>query len=140
MRIELILLGVIAVVLILDFIIRGIKKKDNIEKGIEKFEGTFNESKKQSKFNYILSRRRNIVSFIILVHILKISIHYFFYTGFYMSKANYYNKYRPDIISYNFSWHCEKIYSDVGEVWLFIPSFIIFGVIVWLFKNKIKAR
>ena len=41
MKIELVLLGLIAVVLIVDFILRGIKKKDTTEKGVEKFEGAF---------------------------------------------------------------------------------------------------
>ena len=126
MKIELVLLGLIAVVLIVDFILRGIKKKDTTEKGLEKFEGAFEESIKQSKFNYILSRKRNIVSFIILAHILKISIHYFVY---------------PKIIRNNilsFRWHIKNIYIE--EVWLFIMSFIILGVLVWLFNDKIKAR
>ena len=71
MRIELILLGVIAIVLIVDFILRGIKKKDTTEKGLEKFEGAFEESIKQNKFNYILSRKRNILTFILLVMLIK---------------------------------------------------------------------
>ena len=76
MKIELILLGLIAVVLIVDFILRGIKKKDKPEKGLDKLEGTFDESKKQGKFHYILSRKRNILSFILLVMLIKPLIHY----------------------------------------------------------------
>ena len=71
MKIELILLGLIAVVLIVDFILRGIKKKDKTEKGIEKFEGDFEESIKQSKLHYILGRKRNILTFILLVMLVK---------------------------------------------------------------------
>ena len=78
MRIELILLGVIAIVLIVDFILRGIKKKDTTEKGLEKFEGAFEESIKQSKFNYISSRKRNILTFILLVMLFKPIFHYVF--------------------------------------------------------------
>ena len=78
MRIELILLGVIAIVLIVDFILRGIKKKDTTEKGLEKFEGAFEESIKQSKFNYISSRKRNILTFILLVMLIKPVFHYVF--------------------------------------------------------------
>ena len=78
MRIELILLGVIAIVLIVDFILRGIKKKDTTEKGLEKFEGAFEESIKQSKFNYISSRKRNILTFILLVMLVKPVFHYVF--------------------------------------------------------------
>ena len=78
MRIELILLGVIAIVLIVDFILRGIKKKDTTEKGLEKLEGAFEESIKQSKFNYISSRKRNILTFILLVMLVKPIFHYVF--------------------------------------------------------------
>ena len=78
MRIELILLGLIAVVLIVDFILRGIKKKDTSEKGIEKFEGAFEESIKQSKLHYILGRKRNILTFILLLMLVKPIIHYVF--------------------------------------------------------------
>jgi len=154
--IEFILLGVIAIVLIVDFILRGIKKKDTTEKGLEKFEGAFEESIKQSKFNYILSRKRNIVSFIILAHILKISIHYFFYRA--KNTATYgltFNKVTGLWCQYSsgrwgintcrqlnefmdFIWHIENIYFS--EVWLLITSFIILVVLVWLFNDKIKAR
>ena len=79
MRIELILLGLIAVVLIVDFILRGIKKKDTTEKGIEKFEGAFEESIKQSKLHYILGRKRNILTFLLIIAFLKPVIHFTFF-------------------------------------------------------------
>ena len=78
MRIEFILLGIIAIVLIVDFLLKGIKKKDTIEKGIEKFDGALNENKKQSKLNYILSRKRNILTFILLLMLVKPIFHYVF--------------------------------------------------------------
>jgi hypothetical protein len=79
MRIELILLGLIAVVLIVDFILRGIKKKDTTEKGIEKFEGAFEESIKQNKLHYILGRKRNILTFLLIIAFLKPVIHFTFF-------------------------------------------------------------
>ena len=39
---------------------------------------------------------------------------------------------------WDFVWHIENIYSN--ELWLFIPSFIILAVIVWLFNDRIKIR
>lgn len=78
MKIELILFGVISIVLIVDFILRGIKKKDITEKGTEKFEGAFEENIKQSKFNYISSRKKNILTFIFLVMLVKPIFHYVF--------------------------------------------------------------
>ena len=141
MKIELILLGVIAIVLIVDFILRGIKKKDTTEKGLEKFEETLEESIKQSKFNYILSRKRNIVSLIILVHLLKVLIHYFVYPRrrYYQFKRFIGGRTTNDLDKYfSFNWYIENIYFE--EVWLFITSFIILVVLVWLFNDKIKAR
>jgi hypothetical protein len=142
MKIELILLGLIAVVLIVDFILRGIKKKDTSEKGLEKFEGAFEESIKQSKFNYILSRKRNIVSFIILVHLLKILIHYFVYPKKNLKSSLRFNGGDFETVNlikyFSFRWHIENVYFV--EVWLFITSFIILVVLVWLFNDKIKAR
>ena len=78
MKIEFLLLGVIAIVLIVDFLLKGIKKKDTSEKGIKKFEGAFEESIKQSKFYYILGRRRNILTVILLLMLVKPIIHYVF--------------------------------------------------------------
>ena len=78
MTIEFILLGIIAIVLIVDFLLKGIKKKDTTEKGIEKFDRALNENKKQSKFNYILSRKRNILTFILLLMLVKPIFHYVF--------------------------------------------------------------
>jgi hypothetical protein len=79
MKIELVLLGLIAVVLIVDFILRGIKKKDTTEKGIEKFEGAFEESIKQNKLHYILGRKRNILTFLLIIAFLKPVIHFTFF-------------------------------------------------------------
>jgi hypothetical protein len=153
MKIELILLGIIAIVLVVDFIIRGLKKKDKIEKGIEPFEEGLNESKKQNKFNYILSRKRNLVSFIIMVHLLKLAIHYFMYRtinpaaigrskqGNMWCKQEGIRVKLSDCIKlevFDFNWHIENIYSS--EVLLFVPSFIILAVIIWLLNDKIKAR
>lgn len=155
MKIELILLGIIAVVLVVDFIIRGLKKKDKTDKGIEPFEEGLNESKKQNKFNYILRRKRNIVSFTIMVHLLKIAIHYLMYRTINPATIGLSNimggemwcKKRgiyvdtSDCIKlevFGFKWHIENIYYS--EVLLFVPSFIILAVIIWLLNDKIKAR
>jgi len=111
-------------------------------------------SHKKNIFNYISSRKRNLVSFIILVHILKILIHYFFYRTKYPDTYAY-NKKTGMMCEYDkgywdtskclrldefmdFIWHIENIYFS--EVWLLIASFIILGVLVWLFNDKIKSR
>lgn len=81
------------------------------------------KSEKKNIFNYISSRKRNIVSYIILVHIIKIFIHFFMY---------------KEVGKFDFNWYVNNIYDS--EILLFISSFIILGVLVWLFNDKIKAR
>ena len=143
MELELILILVIVGVLVVDLIINA-RKKSPVDQSVKKITST-EESKSKSKFSFdfIIKRKRNIVSFVILVHILKICIHYFMYN----SKPRYSGL--REIISnrnggptYDFTWHIEHIYhiEPNGEVWLFIPSFIILAVIVWLVNDKIKAR
>ena len=81
------------------------------------------KSEKKNIFNYISSRKRNIVSYIILVHIIKIFIHFFMY---------------KEVGKFDFNWYVKNIYDS--EILLFISSFITLGVLVWLFNDKIKAR
>ena len=152
MSIELILFGVVALVFVLDFVLKGIKRKKT-QGGVERIG---EELKSKSKFpfslDYFIKRKRNIVSFLIFVHPIKIFLHYYFFTGtttrvgvtppgsdddFYYSGS-----YEMDL-----KWHIENIYVfsrnfniSSGEVWLFIPSFVILGVFVWLINDKIKAR
>ena len=79
MRIELILLGLIAIVVVTDFILRGLKKKSSNDEDIPKIEDQFNDIIKENKFSYILSRKRNIITFLLLTAILKPVIHYAFF-------------------------------------------------------------
>ncbi len=76
MSIELILFGVVALVLVLDFALRGVKKK-NVQDDIERI-GDEQHKKKTFNFNYILARKRNILTFILLVILFKPIVHYFF--------------------------------------------------------------
>ena len=81
MSIELILFGVVALVLVLDFVLKGIKRKKT-QDGVERIG---EELKSKSKFpfslDYFIKRKRNIVSFLIFVHPIKIFLHYYFFTG-----------------------------------------------------------
>ena len=79
MGIELILLGVIAIVVVTDFILRGLKKKSSNDEDVPKIEDQFNEIIKENKFSYILSRKRNIITFVLLVVFMKLVVHYFIY-------------------------------------------------------------
>tara|TARA_B100000767_G_scaffold273144_1_gene302492 strand:- start:302 stop:919 length:618 start_codon:yes stop_codon:yes gene_type:complete len=79
MGIELILLGVVAIVVVTDFILRGLKKKSSNDEDIPKIEDQFNEIIKENKFSYILSRKRNIIIFLLLTAMLKPVVHYVFF-------------------------------------------------------------
>ena len=79
MGIELILLGVVAIVVVTDFILRGLKKKSSNDEDIPKIEDQFNEIIKGNKFSYILSRKRNIIIFLLLTAMLKPVVHYVFF-------------------------------------------------------------
>ena len=76
MSIELILFGVVALVLVLDFALKGVKKK-NVQDDVERIGGE-QPKKKRFNLNYILKRKRNILTFILLVMLFKPIVHYFF--------------------------------------------------------------
>lgn len=77
MNIEIILFGVVVLVLVLDFALKGFKKK-NVQDDIERI-GEEQSKKKAFNFNYILARKRNILTFILLVILFKPLIHFQFY-------------------------------------------------------------
>lgn len=76
METEIILVIVIACVLVLDFVLRSIKKKSNDKEDVLKKEDQTGTIKSENKFNYILNRKRNIITFVLLALILKPSFHY----------------------------------------------------------------
>ena len=78
MNIEIILFGVIAFVLVLDFALKGVKKK-NTQNDIERI-GEEQSKNKVFNFNYILDRKRNILTFILLVVLFKPLINFQFFT------------------------------------------------------------
>lgn len=77
MSIELILFGVIAIILFADFLLVGIKK-NKTQQDVERI-GEEQYKKNKLNFNYVLSRKRNILTFILLVILTKPIIHYLFY-------------------------------------------------------------
>jgi len=168
MSTEVILLIVIAVVLVVDFILNG-RKKSFVDETIDRIEGA-KPIKSKNFLDYIIKRKRNIVSFTILVHILKILINFFSYpmeTDFSKIVRATFESYQTDDsygryttpteealikrgfnlgeglpdkfpIYESFTFYIELVYTS--ELWLFIPSFIILSVFVWLINDKIKAR
>ena len=69
MNIEIILFGVIAFVLVLDFVLRGFKKK-TLNEDLEKISDNKIENSPFS-LNYFLARKRNFLTFILLTILLK---------------------------------------------------------------------
>jgi hypothetical protein len=90
MEIELILLGVIAIVVVTDLVLSGLKKKSSNDEDVPKTEDQFNEIIKENKFSYILSRKRNIITFVLLVVFIKLVVHYFIYPN--QEEFVYYDK------------------------------------------------
>lgn len=136
MRIEIFFLGVIVLALILDFVLRGIKKK-SVKGIIERIEGE--KYVKILSFNYFKKRPRNTVAFTISVLFFKILFHYFLYPEY--STPGY--RWNTGWVGVNsqkksFSYHIDNLF--VYDVWLFIPTILFLALFVWYFNDKIKAR
>ena len=129
-----ILLGVIGLVFLIDFILNSRKK--SLEKSVEKFvekEGSLKDD--SNPLSWILKRKKNITLSLVLIPILKVLAHYFFYTERYPGRIY------PEKLSYkakSFGFHLDKVFNDKLE--LFIPVIIIFLIVVWFFSDKIKVR
>jgi len=94
--------------------------------------------------NYIKSRPRNTVLFIILIFINKALLHYIFFPltsrnitipsdGGLFSSNTYGTPYRR-----YFGEHLKAMFTE--ELMLFPVSILILALIVWYFADKIKAR
>ena len=77
MKIELILMGVIGLVFLVDFVMNS-RKKPSIDNVVDQIEGG-KPVKTNNPLNYLLKRKRNIVTFVLLVVFIKPIIHYFIY-------------------------------------------------------------
>ncbi|MDC1459408.1 hypothetical protein N8346_01665 [Flavobacteriaceae bacterium] len=77
MKIEIILLGVIGLVFLVDFIMNS-RKKLSIDNVVDQIEGG-EPVKTNNPLNYLLKRKRNIITFVLLVVFIKLVIHYFIY-------------------------------------------------------------
>ena len=154
MKIELILLGVIAAIFFIDFLVNlSKKKKINSEEIVLSKKTTLNKEKLPFNFSLdsILKRKKNISLFIIVVPFLKVLLHYFLYpikikrlTGkipvpdrlIGISGGTHKNTYES--IYAPLGPHFDEIFNK--ELWLFIPALFIPLIIIWFFNDKIKAR
>ena len=120
MGIELILLGLIAIVVVTDFVLSGLKKKSSNDEDVPKIEDQFNEIIKENKFSYILSRKRNIITFLLLTVMLKPLIHF----AFFNDKSTVYSTEKIDLgnsrwfTDFNLKDSIGNLYKLEGEGWL----------------------
>ena len=140
MNIELILLGVIGVVFLLDFILNSIKKKSVVSSDVGQFEGSKPLSKKGG-LHYILNRKKNISLAIFLVPVIKLSIHYLVYPirvgGGPKNPFVLFGERYPKSNA-SLGRHIDVIFTD--ELWLFLPALFLVLFVSWFFSDKIKAR
>jgi len=78
MKIELILLGVIGLVFLVDFIM-NLRKKPSIDNVVDQIEGG-KPVKTNNPLNYLLKRKKNFTIYILSIPVIKVLIHFFIYT------------------------------------------------------------
>ncbi len=76
---------------------------------------------------WILKRKKNITISIILILLLKVLVHYFFYP---IKGIN---------AKASFGFHLDAMFWP-GTLNMFIPVTIVFLILVWFFNDKIKAQ
>ena len=141
MKIEIILLGVIGLVFLVDFIMNS-RKKPSIDNVVDQIEGG-EPVKTNNPLNYLLKRKKNFSLSIILILFSKLLAHFFVYTTVLNNSLNNlfekvqkntpYREYEAPL-----SYHIDNIFNS--ETWLFIPVTILLIFIAWFFNDKIKSR
>ena len=140
MKIEIILLGVIGLVFLVDFIMNS-RKKPSIDNVVDQIEGG-EPVKTNNPLNYLLKRKKNFSLSIILILFSKLLAHFFVYTTVLNDRLNdlfekvqktHYEDYEAPL-----SYHIDNIFNE--ETWLFIPVTILVIFIAWYFSDKIKSR
>jgi len=150
MKIELILLGVIGLVFLVDFIVKG-RKKSSVNETIKQIEGERGAvGMFKNPITYITNRKKNFTLFLISVPIFKLLIHYVIYPKTYSPViGEVYDEFRRGLGSKFRSVYGDKVREGLDvhidllfkeELILFIPSLIILLLIIWFFNGKIKAR
>ena len=134
MSIEIILFGVIAFVLVLDFALKGFKKK-NVQDDVERIGEE--QSKKILSLGYFKKRPKNIVVFIVGVLFFKLLSHYFLYPEYYSRTWSSWNGV-DGIKKRDIGYHIDNLF--VHDIWLFIPTILFMALFIWYFNDKIKAR
>ncbi|MDC1369318.1 hypothetical protein N8301_01825 [Cyclobacteriaceae bacterium] len=142
-------IGLIVLILLIDLIMSGLKKKTK-KTDIEIItEEKIGKKSRNDIFSYIINRKRNIVSVILVTMILKVLIHFFVFPEMVKTQilnpiagkmvqrraqGNFIDVMRPATIGY----HVERTLTTRLD--LFAYSFGGLLVVVFLFNDKIKAR
>ena len=142
MKIEIILLGVIGLVFLVDFIMNS-RKKPSIDNVVDQIDGG-EPVKTNNPLNYLLKRKKNFTIYILSIPVIKVLIHFFIYTKRVNTSyiANPFLNKGKDIKLKGFdadlAHHIDITFKE--ELILFIPAFILVSLLVWFFNDKIKAR
>ena len=147
MKIELILLGVIGLVFLVDFIVKG-RKKSSVNETIKQIEGERGAvGMFKNPITYITNRKKNFTLFLISVPIFKLLIHYVIYPETRKNVIGAINNERVfggisniygGRVRKGLDVHLDLLFKE--QLILFIPSLIILLLIIWFFNDKIKAR
>ena len=136
MKIELILLGIIGLVFLLDFILNS-RKKPSIDNVVDQIEGG-EPVKTNNPLNYLLKRKKNFTIYILSIPLVKVFIHFFIYKERGSKITNLSFPWRQTKFDEDLAYHIEITFKE--ELILFIPAFILVSLLVWFFNDKIKAR
>ena len=137
MKIELILLGVIGLVFLVDFVMNS-RKKPSIDNVVDQIEGG-KPVKTNNPLNYLLKRKKNFTIYVLSIPVIKLLIHFFIYTEYTHSKTSGWITIEGGGPYYlDLAHHIEAMFSE--KLILFVPAFILVSLVVWFFNDKIKAR
>ena len=151
MKIEIILLGFIGLVFLVDFIMNS-RKKPSIDNVVNQIDGAEPIKKNNPRWflkiiepiSYILKRKKNFTMYILSIPVIKVLIHFFLYrwvddTDRIMALLeNEKIDENTPVEYYDLAFHIEGVFWM--ELSLFIPAFILVTLVAWFFNDKIKAR
>jgi hypothetical protein len=148
-------IGLIVLILVIDLITSGLKKKTK-KTDIEVItEEKFGKKSSNDLFSYVINRKRNIVSVILVTIILKVLIHFFIFPEIVKREipnpsagkvipdarrrypkvqSNFIYKMRPAKIGY----HVERTFTKRLDLFAYSSGSLL--VLVFLLNDKIKAR
>ena len=163
--IELVVFGVLILVIVLDLLIKGRKKKQDIQDESNLIKGKETTDAKKSSFikgvlNYLIERPRNITLYLILVFVFKILVTFIFFDAYSYrygknsrliiektkprppSRVDLRNRpldYKsPPTRLFDFKAHIRlvMVYKQIA----FIYSFLLITFLVWQFNSYLKKR